>query len=600
MTLTLPKDDADRRAGAAPPAPAVGRRATGGLAVVFGQCSDKGRKPANQDFHGAIEPAGEALALKGIAVAIADGISSSDVGHIAAQSAIKAFLTDYYCTSEAWSVKTSASRVIAATNSWLHAQNGRSGARHDPDRGQVTTFTAIVFKSTTAHIFHVGDARVWQIENERVRQLTRDHRVVVSQDESYLGRALGVKQDVEIDYETVSLREGDIFVLTTDGVHDHIAPEAMAATIRANPSDLDGAARQIVDAAIANGSTDNLTIQIVRIVSLADREPAELGEEAAHLSPPPLLEAGDTIDGYRVLRSLHASSRSHVYLAEDIATGTQVALKILSIDLRSDIAYLKRFLMEEWVARRIQSAHVLSVPERRRPRQSLYTVMEFIDGTSLAQWMFDNPRPDIDTVRGIIGQIAKGLRAFHRLEMVHQDVRPENILIDRCGTVKIIDFGSVKIAGVMEGAAGHAHGDILGTPQFTAPECILGEPATSRSDLYALGVIVYQMLTGQLPYGARLAQARTRLQQSRAAYQPVTSVNPDIAPWIDAAIRRAVLPDPAKRQHDVFEFVHAVEVPPEGVARGATAPLIERNPVLLWQIISGVLAAIILIQALWR
>src|SRR3569832_1104205 len=103
------------------------------LRISLGQYSDKGRKPTNQDFHGALIPTEPLLGLKGIAVALADGISSSNVSHIAAESAVKSFLTDYYCTSESWSVKTSAQRVLAATNTWLHAQSRRSQFQYDSD-----------------------------------------------------------------------------------------------------------------------------------------------------------------------------------------------------------------------------------------------------------------------------------------------------------------------------------------------------------------------------------------------------------------------------------------------------------------------------------
>src|ERR687889_1021370 len=114
------------------------------LTISIGQHSEKGLKETNQDFHGAVIPNGSTLALKGIAIAIADGISTSSVSHIAAESAIKSFLTDYYCTSDAWSVKTAAQRVIGATNSWLYAQTRRGLHTSDMDRGYVCTFTAIV------------------------------------------------------------------------------------------------------------------------------------------------------------------------------------------------------------------------------------------------------------------------------------------------------------------------------------------------------------------------------------------------------------------------------------------------------------------------
>ena len=107
------------------------------LTLSIGQHTDKGRKPSNQDFHGAFVPREPQLSSKGAALALADGISSSDVSHIASETAVSAFLEDYYCTSEAWSVKTSAERVLGATNSWLYSQTQQSQGRYDKDRGYV-------------------------------------------------------------------------------------------------------------------------------------------------------------------------------------------------------------------------------------------------------------------------------------------------------------------------------------------------------------------------------------------------------------------------------------------------------------------------------
>src|SRR6185312_3178624 len=193
------------------------------LAISIGQHSDKGRKESNQDFHGALIPEEPLLGTKGIAIAIADGISTSNVSHIASETAVKAFLEDYYCTSESWSVKTSASRVLAATNSWLHAQTRQSQYYYERDRGYVCTISAIIIKSTTVHIFHIGDSRIYRISESALEQLTEDHRVVVSSEQSYLSRALGVNPQVEIDYQQLQIEKGDIFILATDGVYEHIS-----------------------------------------------------------------------------------------------------------------------------------------------------------------------------------------------------------------------------------------------------------------------------------------------------------------------------------------------------------------------------------------
>src|SRR5258708_26691978 len=170
------------------------------LKISIGQHSDKGRKESNQDFHGALIPQQPALALKGIAIALADGISSSKVSRMAAESAVKGFLTDYYCTSDAWSVKTSAQRVIDATNSWLHSQTRRSPHAYDADRGYVCTLNVVVIKARTAHIFHIGDSRVYRVAGNALEQLTDDHRVVLSSEQIYLGRAIGMSPPVAIDY----------------------------------------------------------------------------------------------------------------------------------------------------------------------------------------------------------------------------------------------------------------------------------------------------------------------------------------------------------------------------------------------------------------
>ena len=566
---------------------------SGTLAISIGQHSDKGRKQVNQDFHGALIPEEPLLSLKGIAVVIADGISSSAVSRIAAEAAVKSFLSDYYCTSDTWPVKTSAQRVIAATNSWLHAQTRQSQYPHDHDKGYVCTLSAIVVRSTTAHLFHVGDARIYRLMGKSLEQLTEDHRVIVSSEQSYLGRALGVNHQVEIDYRAIRVEKGDTFILATDGVYEYVKPRFIADTVQAGADDLDRAARTIVAEASRQGSHDNLTVQIVRVDELPDSEPSDIIGPEADLPCPPLLEARTVIDGYQIVREIRGSSRSHIYLAIDTADGDTVVIKTPSIDLETDQAHLQRFRMEEWVARRINSAHVLKPRLQSRKRSYLYVATEFIDGQTLKQWMIDNPRPDLETVRGIVEQIAKGLQAFHRMEMLHQDLRPDNIMIDKTGTVKIIDFGSTRISGITDDPPVDTENAILGTVQYTAPEYFLGEGGSNRSDIFSLGVIAYQMLTGRLPYGTAVSKARTKSQQRKLSYKSALDESSEIPAWIDRALRKAVHPDPYQRYDELSAFVFDLRHPNKDTLQSSSTPLMQRNPLLFWQGLVAVLLIVI-------
>jgi serine/threonine protein kinase len=378
-------------------------------------------------------------------------------------------------------------------------------------------------------------------------------------------------------------------------VYEHVNPRYLTRVINEHAGDLDKAAKLIVDEAYKCGSEDNLTTQIVRIEELPSRDAGEIYQQLTILPFPPDLDARMEFDGYRMVREVHASNRSHVYLAVDTETNTRVIIKTPSTDLRGDPAYLERFLMEEWIARRINSAYVLKPCPQTRKRNYLYLAMEFVDGQTLTQWMFDNPKPDLETVRGIVEQVAKGLRAFHRLEMLHQDLRPDNIMIDNTGTAKIIDFGSASVAGIMEIDSPIERFHLLGTAQYTAPEYFLGESGSARSDLFSLGVIAYQMLTGKLPYGTQVAKTRTRAEQRKLTYASMLHADRSIPIWIDGAIRKAVHPDPGKRYEELSEFLFDLHRPNKAFLNQTRPPLMERNPVVFWKAISLVLAIVIVI-----
>jgi len=563
------------------------------LSVSIGQYSATGRKSVNQDYVDFSIPKQPLLSSKGIALGIADGISSSDVSQIASRATVQGFLADYYATSEAWTVQKSATQVLNASNAWLHSQTKQSPYRFDKDRGYVCTFSGLILKSRLAHILHIGDTRIYRLRDSALECLTEDHRFWVSSQENYLARAMGMQPHLDLDYKSYALKTNDVFFLMSDGIYEYVNDTAIISTIQ-NAATLELAAKSLYEQALANGSTDNLTVQICRVDSLPEQDIDSLYHSLTDLPFPPELEARSILDGYEIIRTLHTSSRSHVYLAIDQATQTKVVIKTPSMDLRGDAAYLERFLLEEWIARRINNAHVLKPNPIERSPSALYVVMEYIEGQTLYQWMLENPNPSLDTVRGIVEQIAKGLQAFHRMEMLHQDLRPQNIMIDMHGTVKIIDFGATRVAGLAETYTPLTHQALLGTAQYSAPEYFVGDTGNSQSDLFSLAAITYEMLTGQLPYGATVARTKSQRDLERLSYTDIRLRQHAFPAWADHAIARALHPIQSKRYEVLSEFIHDLRQPNQSYLNQVKPALLERHPVEFWRGLSILLMLIII------
>ncbi|MDF1882254.1 bifunctional protein-serine/threonine kinase/phosphatase [Sulfurimonas sp. MAG313] len=565
------------------------------LSLTIGEYTDKGRKEVNQDFLDMLIPKEPQLSSKGFAMAIADGISSSSVSQEASKTSVTSFLNDYFSTPDTWSVQKSAERVIASINSHLNSQSKQSQFHYDKNKGYVCTFSAMIIRSSTAYIFHAGDTRIYRLRKNEMELLTQDHLLWVSEDKSYLARALGMDSQLTLDKDTFQVQEKDIFIFMTDGIYEKVSDGFIINSIKNNNTDFKAASKFIGQKAYDEGSTDNLSIQIIGINTLPHKQKDEIQQELSEKPLPPILEARMQFDGYTVVRELSASSRSHVYLCEDNESHDLVVLKIPSIDLQEDKAYLERFMMEEWIAIRINNAHVAKSYLQTRQRNFLYTVTEYIEGQTLTQWMIDNPRPSLDLVRGIIEQIAKGLRAFHRQEMIHQDLRPANIMIDKSGTVKIIDFGSTKVEGILDINSDLQEENLLGTALYSAPEYFLAQIGSTRSDIFSLGVITYEMLSGDFPYGANIARSTTKASQKKLKYKSLEDKDLSIPIWVDEALKKALEIHPYKRYQELSEFVYDLSHPNADFVNRTRAPLVEREPVLVWKGISFVLFCIILI-----
>ncbi|HEB77652.1 MAG TPA: bifunctional protein-serine/threonine kinase/phosphatase [Methylothermaceae bacterium] len=538
--------------------------------LEIGQYSETGRKKENQDSFGVLIPDEPEISYKGIAAVIADGVSGCENGKMASESCVKSLLHDYYATPDSWSVKRSVEKVLLATNRWLHGQGSQPGTL-------ASTLSALIVKSNTGHLFHIGDSRIWRLRGGRLEQLTQDHSWG-SGGNQYLSRAMGIDLRLDIDYRTLPVEPGDIFIFTSDGVHEYVSTETIADTVQ-NRDTLNQAAETLVRAAWEAGSPDNLTCQIVRFINLPVPSEQEVLLKLSELPFPPLLEAGMKLDGYRIVREISASKRVQIYQAIDEENGQPVVLKTPSPNFEDDPIYIDLFSHEEWVGSRISSPHVMRVFKPRRKRSFLYLVSEYIEGETLRQWMDEHPQRSFQQVRDLINQAARGLMAFHRLEMLHQDLKPDNIMIGPDGILKLIDFGSVKIAGLEEISSPLERIHLLGTKHYAAPEYFLGYAGSQRSDQFSLAVIAFELLTGHLPYGEKYGEGNV----VRIKYTSARHWNPEIPLWMDRALEKALSVDPDKRYETLTEFLHDLEKPNPRFLQQDRQPLIERNPVAFWR-----------------
>ena len=566
------------------------------LQVRFGGYSSAGVKAINQDAFTAHMPDGIERDLKGAAAVICDGVSSGEDSQVASQMAATVFITDYFSTPPTWSTRNAASKVLQGLNSWIHRQNAARNARQD---SMLTTFSAVIAKSNTLHSFHAGDSRIHHMRGELFEQITRDHTLTEGGRE-YLARALGADSHLEVDYHTLELQEGDRILLTTDGVHGVLPRANLRELLAGCDEDLEGCAKTIVNAALAAGSDDNLTALIVSV----DRLPLETLDEThrrlTQLPIPPVLASGNRIDGFEVLDVIFSGTRSHMYLVKDLDSNERFVLKAPSENFKEDAVYLDGFIREEWVGQRLDHPNVMKTFRPARDKRFLYYLGEHIEGMNLREWLQDNPKPPLDAVRDIVRQAIAGLRAFQRADMVHQDLKPENIMINRDGRVKLLDFGTVMIAGTDEIASPLDKSVPQGSVNYVAPEYLMGEAGSFRSDLFSLAVITYEMITGEMPFDEPAVKRVSLDNYGELDYIPANRRRHDLPLWIEGCLRKALQPNPAYRYDAFSEFLQDFTHPnPQLEAHIRRQPLLQKNPLRFWKVLCAVLVVLNLLQLAW-
>ena len=554
------------------------------LELDVGQVTTAGVKPLNEDAVGH-SPLDESYQLtsKGVVFVLADGVSSCEAGQEASRQAVTDFPRDYLITPDTWSVEHAGRKTLGSLNLQLYK---RSHEFSQQEKGYLCTFTSLILKSRTAHFFHLGDSRLYRLREGALTLLTRDHVVTLGGGRRMLARALGMDNLVQVDYSQSPLMAGDIYLLTSDGVHDFLTNEQLVALLTAEVSAQDIAASMQAQS-LAAGSDDNVSAIVVKVMRLPESTLEDYSSELHRLPFPPDLEPGMVLDSYQVEKELFASARSQLYLVVDQATGNRLVMKTPSRNFDGDMSYIDRFIQEEWIGKRINSPRVVKIVAQTGPRTALYYLMEYVLGESLDKWMVAHRFPKPKQAIQLVKQIADGLKALHQQDTVHQDLKPANIMVMPSGDIKLVDFGSVYVAGVAEVFRPLEHEGALGTATYSDPHYLLGRNSGRQGDLYSLATITYELFTGELPYGDQVNECRSAFDYDRLRYRSASQFNPVIPLWFDRALEKGVAIDLEQRYLTIDQFLRDLLKPNPEFLRNDPRLGDDRSPVLFWQILSG-------------
>lgn len=502
-----------------------------------------------------------------LVAALADGIGSSREGNVAARRAVE-MLADYCSTRpRAWSARRALAEFASRINRQLHAE---SLERHGQPE-LTCTLSAVVFEGGRLYGCNIGDSPVLHWRRGRVQRLSEAHTHVEAGMHHVLTRAVGLEATVEPHYFETDLEEGDLVLLCSDGVTTPLSEGRIGELLSRRST-----ARTIVNAAHsqADGNAELADDASAIVLEIADPGRRE-GVARQRLEVLKFLRPGDQVDGHRLERSLDPDER--VWLASNDA-GARVVLKFPAIDADTNESIRDAFVREAWNATRLASPDLVRswIPEESATFRCY--AMEFVDAPTLRATLREN-RLGVEEARDLGAFLLRVGQFLLGHDFVHGDIKPENILVIRSSgrtTFRLLDLGSaVELFSVTSRA---------GTPSYLAPERFRGAAISERTEIFAIGVTLYEALTGTYPFGEI-----ERFQTPRFDSPPrrPARLNAAIPAWLDSVLLRAVESDPERRYQNFSEMAFALSHPNKVVPHHRKdAPLLERNPLLFYKLLS--------------
>src|SRR5580658_10386640 len=529
--------------------------------LTYAQASVTGPvRQKNEDSIGFWQPeTPELLRSVGIAAVIADGVGGTGRGEVASQLAVQTTLKAFQGTKDEKEPSDLLRDIFNEANKLVY---DASMQNHEEGR-MATTLTVSIFRHDEVSIGHVGDSRVYLIRNGALRRLTSDHSYVALQVKlglvkerdamaspmrSMITRSIG--QDLICGYDVFkqTLEKGDVLVQCTDGLYSVVLDDEICEIAgHAPPQE---AVQQFITQAEKRHTEDNVSVQTVQINAVEHRHFYRGAPFYVKSTQNPVsndIQPGQLLDNrFEITELINRSGMGCIFKANDLKTGLTVAIKAPLMQFESDPASFSRFQREEEIGVSLSHPYILKIfaippEEKSRP----YIVMEYLQGQTLAALLREvHPLPEPDAVK-IASRVCEALDCMHFHKIVHRDLKPQNIMICLNGSIRIMDFGIAKSMKARR-ITFVGFSPSMGTPDYMAPEQVKGKRGDERTDIYALGAILYEMVTGQTPYEGESPYA---VMNARLTGDPVAprKVNPKITPAIEEIILHAMEREPAKR-----------------------------------------------------
>ncbi len=505
--------------------------------------------------------------LHDIAIAVlCDGVGSAEHGQDAANRVTSFLLQSLKNRPLSWSIEKSITHFIESINAILYQESMEMCGRVE----FVTTVTVVVIAGDRLYGANVGDSRIYMLRNGVLTQLSKDHASDEAGMENVLTAAVGIAPEIDIYYFENEIKEHDKVLLCSDGLYNVMAENYLARDIPLGANLLVKKASKLME----NNLPDDTTAVVIDIKG-TDLVNALKKEQ---LTIPQNIKKGDDYDGYKLIKPLVQNERTWLCTQK----GQTYVIKFAPLEAADDTRLLDLFVKEVWNAKRLKAGFFPKsvIPKNRTSR---YYIMQMIEGDEVKKYL-QKRLLSVDEGVNLAIFLLKMSQFLLKFDLVHGDIKPENIIrAQRKGKTyyKMIDFGSiVEIFSINTRA---------GTPSYLAPERFKGDSINEKSEIFSIGVTLYEALSAKLPYGEiEPFQTPTFKEVKRLSKR-----NPKVPLWLESVILKAISPDENRRYQNYSEMLYELENPETVKAfYSKDTPLLERDPLLTCRIGLGLVMLI--------